>query len=196
MMRSHSSLRFSRSCARPLYVLLVLVLAIGMGACDSTGTNGEGGENGDNGENGEDVAQTFEVTVQSIDGTDYPYADQNNVGVAYAIDGEVGKVITLERGQTYAFELQSSVESGPNSMSHPFYVGDTAEGQGGDEFSDGVENANATTGTVTFTPPTSAPDSLYYQCGAHVYMGGKMMIEDGTSGNTGTGGGGDDGGGY
>lgn len=189
MMRPRSAMCFPR----PLAVLFVFALVISVGGCDSSGTNNEE----ENGENGEDIAQTFEVTVQGIGGTDYPYADQNNIGVAYAIDGEVGKVITLEREKTYAFELGSGVD--PN---HPFYVGETAEGQGGDEFDEGVENAKATTGTVTFTPPSSAPDSLFYQCDNHVYMGGKMMISDDADANTGAGeGGGDDddgdnGGGY
>lgn len=156
--------------------MLLLALAGGLVgglvACDSGGTASENG-NG----SGNDVAKTFTVTVEDIDDS-YPYSDQNSVGVAYAIDGEVGAEITLERGKTYAFELEPSVEEGPNGFPHPFYLGTTAEGQGGDEYNDGVDNAKATSGTVTFTPPTSAPDSLYYQCGNHVYMGGKMMIDD------------------
>ena len=166
-----------RPTHRPLLLLaLTVALLGGLAACDSGGS----ASNDDNGENGEDpgeVAQTFTVTVEEIDDS-YPYSDQNNVGVAYAIDGTVGAEITLERGQTYAFELEGSVAEGPNGFPHPFYVGTTAEGQGGDEYDDGVDNATATSGTVTFTPPTSAPDSLYYQCGNHVYMGGMMTITD------------------
>lgn len=168
-----------------LIVALSLVVVIGLAACDSGGSNSE---NGENGENGNAVAQTFEVTVESIEGTDYPYSDQNEVGVAYAIDGEIGAEISLERGETYEFDLGEGVESGPNGMPHPFYVGTTAEGGGGDEYGDGVENAGATSGTVTFTPPSSAPDGLYYQCGNHVYMGGDMTIT-GSSGGDDSGGG-------
>lgn len=142
-------------------------------ACDSGGTMNE--ENGGEENGGGDVAETFEVTVGEIDDS-YPYSEQNNIGTAYAIDGEVGKVITLERGKTYEFRLQGSVEEGPNGFSHPFYVGTTAEGQGGDEYRD--EPANQTSGTVTFTPPSDAPDTLYYQCEAHQYMGGEMEITD------------------
>lgn len=161
---------------------------VGLGACDSGGENPENGENGDNGET---VAQTFTVTVESIEGTDYPYSDQNTIGVAYAIDGEVGAEITLERGKTYEFELGESVESGPNNVSHPFYVATSAEGGGSDEYGEGVENAGATSGTVTFSPPSGAPDNLYYQCGSHAYMGGDVSIVESSDGNNS---GGEDGG--
>jgi len=162
-----STPRSTRVTTRPLlFLVLTVALVGGLAACDS---GGSASENGDDDNGGDDVAQTFSVTVESIEGTDYPYSDQNNIGVAYAIDGEIGKVITLERGETYAFELGSGVDP-----SHPFYVGTTAEGQGGDEFRDNP--AKQTTGTVTFTPPSSAPDSLFYQCDNHVYMGGKMTI--------------------
>lgn len=144
-------------------------------ACDSGGAVNEKTGGGNDG--GDDVAATYEVTVEEIDDS-YPYSEQNNIGVAYAIDGEVGKVITLERGKTYEFLLQGSVEDGPNGGTHPFYVGQTAEGQGGDEYSEGVENAKSTSGTVTFTPPSDAPSTLYYQCENHQYMGGEMEITD------------------
>lgn len=165
-----------------LFLSLAVVLTVGLTACDSGGSNGE---NGNGGPDPGEVDQTYTVTVESIDGTDYPYSDQNQLGVAYAIDGEVGRVITLERGNTYAFELEASVASGPQGEPHPFYVGNTAEGGSGDEYENGVDNAMATSGTVTFSPPSSAPDSLYYQCGNHIYMGGKMMIAESSDDNSG-----------
>lgn len=171
--RSSSSVVFSTLL---LLAALTLLLSVGLVACDSGGSNDDGTQDGNN-ENGT-VAQTFQVTVESVDGTDYQYADQNDVGVAYAIGGTVGNTITLERGKTYEFELGDGVDGGPNGATHPFYVGDTAEGGGGDEYSDGVSNANATTGTVTFTVPSDAPNTLYYLCGAHVYMGGDITITD------------------
>lgn len=148
---------------RPFIVVLALV--VGITACDSSGTSGS-----DDDDNNTNVAQSFNVTVTSISSS-YPYSNRNNVGVAYAVDGDVGKVITLERGKTYEFTLGAGV-----SPSHPFYVGTTAEGGGGDEFRDNP--AKKTTGTVTFSVPSSAPDSLFYVCDAHVYMGGKMEIAD------------------
>lgn len=145
----------------------VLAVGVGLAACDSGGSDMD---------DETQVAETFSVTVEEIDDS-YPYSDQNGVGVAYAIDGEVGGEITLQRGNTYEFELASSVESGPNDFPHPFYIDRTAEGGGADPFDEGVENAGALTGTVTFTVPSGAPDTLFYQCGNHAYMGGQMSIE-------------------
>lgn len=145
-----------------LWVLLAFLVAAGIAvACDSS-PNEE--------DEGPEIERTFSVTVESIDDS-YAYSDQNNVGVAYAIGGETGKVITLRRGKTYEFKLGDGVDP-----DHPFYIGNTAKGQKTNPYSNGVENANATTGSVLFSVPQSAPDSLYYECGNHVYMGGKMMI--------------------
>lgn len=171
--------------------LLLIVGGIGV-ACDSGGAS-----DGDDDDDDEDtIAQTFSVTVQGAD-SDYPYSEQNQNGVAYAIDGEVGKVITLERGETYEFELGDGVDGDDAVSSHPFYVDETAEGQQASPYSEGVENAGATTGSVLFTVPSSAPDSLYYECGNHAYMGGKMLIGASNSGDDDDGddGGDDDGGG-
>ena len=149
-----------------------------LAACDSNGSNG-----------GESIAKTFQVTVEEI-GSSYPYSDQNNLGVAYAIGGDPGGIITLERGERYEFALQESVASGPQDFPHPLYIGRTAEGQGGDEFSQGVENGKSTSGSVFFTPPSDAPDTLYYQCDNHVYMGGQIDIVGGQSGGNSDDGGG------
>lgn len=163
-----SSLRLSIVLA----LSLTVALALGLTACDSGGSSSENPTNG--GDDG--IAQTFTVTIVSVDDS-YTYSDQNNIGVAFAINGQIGREITLERGKTYEFELGDGVD--PN---HPFYVGTTAEGGGGDEFRD--DPAKATTGTVTFTPSTDAPNELFYVCDNHVYMGGQMQITD-SSGNGG-----------
>lgn len=167
---SHTNNSRSVSRRRFLQSLGITGVALGAGgsllvACDSGGSNED--------DEDDDIARTFTVTVESVDDS-YPYSDQNNIGVAFAIGGEAGRVITLERGKTYEFELGDGVD--PN---HPFYIGTTAEGQGGDEFRD--DPAKATTGTVTVTVPSSAPDSLFYVCDNHVYMGGEMEITDSSS---------------
>jgi hypothetical protein len=143
--------------ARTLWIALPLALALVVAACDSTDST-------------RDVAQTFTVTVVDVN-SNYPYADRNAIGVAYAIDGEIGKEITLERGETYEFKLDDV------GSTHPFYIDRTARGASNGVFDTGVENAFSTgDASVFFTPPASAPDSLFYQCSSHVYMGGKMQI--------------------
>lgn len=150
----------SADSLRALAVAGVLGFAVALAGCDSGGSSSS-----------RDVAETFTVTVLDTTSS-YPYADQNNIGVAYAIDGEVGRVLSLQRGQTYEFVLDYS-------SNHPFYVGTNAEGKGAGRYSEGVETPNGNNGqdvSVFFTVPSSAPDSLFYQCGIHVYMGGKMNI--------------------
>lgn len=168
-------LRFVRAIPSPIHVLLVFALAIGYVGCDSGGSSSSGDDGGDE-NTGPSVAQTFTVTVEPIDSS-YPYANSNTSEVAYAIDGQVGETISLQTGNTYEFELGSGVDP-----DHPFYIGTSAEGAGGDEFRNNP--AKKTTGTVTFSIPFDAPDSLYYVCGNHVYMGGKMSIS-GSSGDDG-----------
>jgi hypothetical protein len=145
----------------PLPVLAAALLVLGLAACDSGGSTQEG----------RTVARTFTVTVADTT-TDYAYGDRNEIGVAYAIDGAVGRTLELERGRTYEFELGDSVEG------HPFYVATTPEGGGANEYTEGVENGGVQSGSVYFTPPEGAPGSLYYQCDFHVYMGGDLNVVD------------------
>lgn len=163
-----------------LLLVLVLGLAVSFAACDSGGSNEEDSDNGDD---GRDVEQTFSVgVVQTND--DYAYSNDNTIGVAYAIGGAMDTgtpVITLERGKTYEFSLESSVDSGPNDASHPFYVGESATGGGADQYTDGVENDMSSSGSVYFTPPSNAPSTLYLECGSHQFMGAEIEIIDGSS---------------
>lgn len=151
-------------CYSVLYAAAVRALA-----CDSGGSDME--------DEGTEVAQPFSGTVEEIDSS-YRYSDQNGVGAAYAIDGEVGRGITLERSATYEFDFGRSVESGPGDSPHSCYVDRTLESQGTSPSSDGVKNPEALTGGLPFAVRPSAPTTLFSQCGNHVYMGGEMVIED------------------
>jgi hypothetical protein len=190
---SRSPFVFRRSIAHSLTLLcFALLMTVGLAACDSGGANSGTEDSNDE----PDIAKTFTVTVKKIDDS-YPYSSSNRKGVAYAINDTVGKEIILERGKTYEFVLEQSVASGPSGDPHPFYIGETAKGAGGDEFRS--DPAKKTSGTVTFSPPSGAPDSLFYQCDLHVYMGGKITVTGSTSGGSGddgSDGGGDDDGGY
>ena len=42
-------------------------------------------------------------------------------------------------------------------------------------YSTGVTNNGTEVGTITFTVPTDAPDTLYYQCGVHDAMYGVLQ---------------------
>lgn len=81
----------------------------------------------------------------------------------------------LYRGSTYSFVI--------NASGHPFYF-TTDDGtnyssnQYFNEYTDGVTGSRTDVGTITFTVPSDAPDTLYYQCGLHSAMRGEMVIRD------------------
>lgn len=89
---------------------------------------------------------------------------------AYVIDGVPNPSLTLTRGQTYTFTVGSS--------GHPFWitVARGADSAMANRWSLGVTNNGASPGTVTFTVPDAAPDTLFYQCSAHDPMGGTLNI--------------------
>ncbi len=61
---------------------------------------------------------------------------------------------------------------------HPFWIV-TARGAANvmaNQVTSGVTNNGIASGTVTFVVPSSAPASLFYQCGVHDAMGGTLNI--------------------
>lgn len=95
---------------------------------------------------------------------------------AYDIDLLHGTDIeALYRGGTYTFNL--------NVTGHPFYL-TTDDGtnwtQGGyvGEYTNGVTGSRTEVGTLTFTVPEDAPDTLYYQCANHQGMRGVLNIKN------------------
>jgi hypothetical protein len=93
---------------------------------------------------------------------------------------ETNPIITLYRGNTYKFNIKAS--------GHPFYImtepfpsGVAADGSTSVIYSDGVSGDGTDEGTVTFTVPTSAPNTLYYQCGIHTAMYGVLQIKTATA---------------
>jgi hypothetical protein len=111
---------------------------------------------------------TLAVTVAASTG-DNPRSDP--WPVVYYVDGEESAELTLVRGETYVFEVGSGAEV------HPLYISTSDVGGGEGVWSEGVEGNFATTGNaLTFTVPMSAPDLLYYECGAHPRMGWRLNI--------------------
>ena len=90
-------------------------------------------------------------------------------------ENENNPILTLYRGNTYKFNV--------NAKGHPFYIMTEPYKDGSTNlfYTNGVSNAGAVYGTVTFTVPTDAPNTLYYQCGNHANMYGILQIKDATS---------------
>lgn len=84
----------------------------------------------------------------------------------------------LYRGGTYTFNLDGSL-----SGAHPFYLttddgSSYSSGNYVGEYTSGVTGSRNDSGTLVFTVPLDAPDTLYYQCGNHSMMRGSIEIKD------------------
>lgn len=101
---------------------------------------------------------------------DQEFGVTNNGASAYTFSGAAtgdNPTITLQRGKTYRFDV--------NASGHPFAIRTSS---GGSAYTNGVENANATSGAVYFTVPDDAPATLVYQCTVHSAMVGTINIID------------------
>jgi hypothetical protein len=89
-------------------------------------------------------------------------------GGFYNINGQQpNPTLTLTRGQTYTFGINTASD-------HPVEIMTT----GFASYNNGVENNNISNGTITFTVPMDAPNSLLYLCSIH-FFGGMINIVDG-----------------
>ena len=61
---------------------------------------------------------------------------------------------------------------------HPFWIKTVQSIGTGDTYNDGVTNNGTASGTVTFTVPNDAPDTLFYVCEFHIPMTGTLNIVD------------------
>ena len=111
-----------------------------------------------------DNGTTFKITVRSSD-----YSSNK-----YYVDGTEIKSLSLKKGFTYYFNVDDS-----STNSHPLFIG-TSSGGGNyiNEYSSGITNSRATSGILSFTVPTDAPPTLYYNCGLHSNMGAEISIVD------------------
>jgi plastocyanin len=103
------------------------------------------------------------------------YDVTNNGSSAYTFDGggftnSSNPDLTLERGKTYTFTI--------NASGHPFYINTVNATGTNNAYSSGVTNNGTQNGTITFTVPQDAPDTLYYNCQYHSTMNGTITITD------------------
>ena len=94
-----------------------------------------------------------------------------------AIAGNNPTLGPLYRGGTYTFNLDNSLAG------HPFYL--TTDNGGNfvsntfvGEYTNGVTGSRNQSGTLVFTVPNNAPNTLFYQCGIHHSMRGQINIKN------------------
>jgi hypothetical protein len=103
---------------------------------------------------------------------DFNVSVVSSPSLAYQINGQTEPTLTLTRGRTYTFALDSTVSA------HPFNI-KTVGGVTGatDDFNEGVTPSNdLSSGTLTFAVPADAPASLFYQCAIHSFMTGSIQV--------------------
>jgi hypothetical protein len=143
----------------PCFSALLLGLAFFTAAC-----NGGGGSSDD----GEIPQSDFMISVVAKTGA-HPYFGVGHA-VGFAVNGVEGDELTLTRGMTYTF--------GINSPGHPLYITTDAAGDNNaaGEETNGVMNSRVQRGILTFTPDGSTPNLVYYHCALHPNMGWRINI--------------------
>jgi hypothetical protein len=129
--------------------------ATGAGLQGPTGPTGATGPSGGaTGATGLTVAQNYQVT--------------NTGSGSYNIDGTASKPLTVVRGQTYFFTV--------NTTGHPFWI-KTAQVTGtGSSYDTGVTGNGTQVGLIAWTVDATAPNTLYYICQLHAAMTGTITV--------------------
>ena len=93
----------------------------------------------------------------------------NNAPSSFTINGTNNPTLTLQRNQTYTFTISET-------SNHPFYIMSVQGTNTANAFTSGVTGNGTTNGTLTFSVPVSAPNTLYYNCSIHAGMTGVINI--------------------
>ena len=114
-------------------------------------------------------AYIFELTAGPEEGRSFTVTNDGTSN--YIIEGASNPTLNLLRGFTYTFNI--------NASGHPFYI-QTVSGaySSGNVYNDGITGNGTESGTLTFTVPYNAPNTLYYVCQNHSSMNGTINISD------------------
>ena len=155
------------------------------GEAGTSGFSGEAGTSGFSGEAGTSGFSGYSGTVGQSGVSGYSGAAGSGGGTTFTVtnSGTTDYVINtlndptlnLIKGSTYTFNV--------NAVGHPFWI-KTAQTTGtGNQYNTGVTNNGTDSGTITFTVPLDAPNTLYYICEFHSSMSGILSISDGGVGD-------------
>jgi len=140
------------------------------GAGGSAGAQGAQGHQGHQGSGGS-AGSTGAQGAQGVIGA-RSYTVTNNGASNYVIDGASNPTLNLLRGFTYIFNM--------NAAGHGFGI-QTSSGtwNSSNEYTTGITNPRAATGTIIFAVPYNAPSTLYYACTSqHSGMVGTISISN------------------
>jgi hypothetical protein len=116
---------------------------------------------------------TFDVAQNAKE--DVNFRVTNSGTSAYVIDFQNNPTLTLVRGNTYTFTLVLD-----NPL--PFFIKTQPSLGINNQYTNGVTNNGAVTGTITFTVPQDAPDTLYYVNSTQPNMQGILNVINATPG--------------
>jgi hypothetical protein len=116
---------------------------------------------------------TFQVAQNATEDVNFRVTNRGNT--AYVIDFQDNPALTLIRGNTYTFALSLT-------GIYPFFIKTQPTLGTTNQYNSGVTNNGATTGTITFTVPQDAPDTLYYINPTQFGMQGVFTVVNGTPG--------------
>ena len=117
---------------------------------------------------------TFNIAQNQTETINYRVT--NDVNSSFVINYQPNPTLTLVRGNTYTFTL---------SLNQPykFYIKTEQTLGTTNIYNTGVTNNGSATGTVTFTVPYDAPDTLYYINDIEFNLKGQINVVDATPGN-------------
>jgi len=119
------------------------------------------------------------ITPPSLTNPSVAYTVTNTASGSYTFSGSASgdnpNLGPFYRGGTYTINI--------NATGHPFYFTtdngtNFSAGTYFGEYTSGVTGSRTDSGTITFTVPAGAPDTLYYQCGNHGAMRGEITVKD------------------
>ncbi len=119
------------------------------------------------------------ITLPTLTNPSVSYTVVNNASGGYTFSGSAKgdnpNLGPFYRGGTYTVNI--------NATGHPFYFTtdngtNFSAGTYFGEYTSGVTGSRTDSGTITFTVPANAPDTLYYQCGNHSAMRGAITVKD------------------
>jgi len=99
---------------------------------------------------------------------DHPFYEKGHK-MGFSINNVPGGDVVVERGKSYKFEVIT------NPL-HDVYISEKDVGWGSLAWNKDVNGQFIYNGTFTFSPKEDTPDTLYYSCRNHPFMGGTIHV--------------------